>query len=241
MGLAAKMGVRPFVLAEPLQADIVIGFDVNGFDQTSIGAVTLDGASGDVITQTTSGFSAGRSTAAPEFETKSALRCQIEDAVQEKEEASSIVIHRDGTLKNREESAIRELIPALVDEGTLPEDVRWGVVEVNEDPAHRIFDPDHDLRAPTGTYTTLGRTTGLVVNGGHPYVPQGTPKVTLCTVAATNSDWDIAALTQDVFRLSFLNWGSPGSVNTRSPITTDLATELAKMFEKCNDIHYLPF
>jgi hypothetical protein len=241
MGLAAKMGVRPFVLAEPLQSNIVIGFDVNGFDQNSIGAITLDGESGDVITQTTSGFSAGQSTAAPEFETKSALRSQIETAVQEKETVSSIVIHRGGILKNTEEAAIRDLIPALVDEGTLPDDVRWGVVEVNEDPAHRIFDPAYNLRAPTGTYTTLGDTTGLVVNGGHPYVPQGTPKVTSCTVAATNSDWDIAALTRDVFRLSFLNWGSPGSVNTRSPILTDLATELGKMFEKCNEIYYLPF
>lgn len=241
MGLAAKMGVRPFVLADPLHTDIVIGFDVNGFEQTSIGAVTLDGQSGDVITQTTSGFSAGRSTAAPEFETKSALRSQIASAVQETGEVSSIVIHRSGILKNSEESAIRELIPELVDEGTLPEDVRWGVVEVNADTPHRIFDPDYGLRAPTGAFTTLGGTTGLVVNGGHPYVPQGTPRATSCTLAAANSDWDIAALTQDVFRLSFLNWGSPGSVNMRPPISTELATELAKMFEKCNEIQYLPF
>ncbi|GGJ17147.1 hypothetical protein GCM10008995_28790 [Halobellus salinus] len=241
MGLAAKMGVRPFVLADPLHTDIVIGFDVNGFEQTSIGAVTLDGESGDVITQTTSGFSAGQSTAAPEFETKSALRSQITEAVQEKGTISSVVIHRGGVLKNSEESAIRELIPELVEEGTLPEDVRWGVVEVNADTPHRIFDQAYDLQAPTGSYTTIGGRTGIVVNGGYPYVWQGTPRATSCTLAAANCDWDITALTQDVFRLSFLNWGSPGSVNMRPPISTDLATELAKMFEKCNEIQYLPF
>ena len=241
MGLAAKMGVRPFVLADPLHTDIVIGFDVNGFDRTSIGAVTLDGQSGDVITQTTSGFSAGRSTAAPEFETKSALRSQIDAAIQETGEVSSFVIHRSGILKNSEESAIRELIPELVDEGTLPETVQWGVVEVNADTPHRIFDTDYDLRAPTGAYTTIGGRTGIVVNGGHPYVWQGTPRATSCRLAAGNCDWDIETLTNDVFRLSFLNWGSPGSVNMRPPISTNLATELAKMFEKCNEIRYLPF
>lgn len=241
MGLAAKMGVRPFVLADPLHTDIVIGFDVNGFDQTSIGAVTHDGETGEVITQTTSGFSAGQSTAAPEFEAKSALRNQIEAAAQEKDRVSSIIVHRGGILKNSEESAIRELIPALVDEGTLPEDVRWGVIEVNADTPHRIFDPDYDLQAPTGAYTTIGDRTGIVVNGGHPYVWQGTPRATSCTLAATNCDWDITALTEDVYRLSFLNWGSPGSVNMRPPISTNLATELAKMFEKCNEIRYLPF
>lgn len=241
MGLAAKMGVRPFVLAEPLYTDIVIGFDVNGLEQTSIGAVTLDGQSGDVITQTTSGFSAGQSTAAPKFETKSALRNQISEAVQETGEVSSFVVHRSGILKSSEESAIRELIPELVDEGTLPEAVRWGVVEINADTPHRIFDTDYDLRAPTGAYTTIDDRTGIVVNGGHPYVPQGTPRATSCSLAIANSDWDITALTQDVFRLSFLNWGSPGSVNMRPPISTYLATKLAKMFEKCNEIHYLPF
>jgi hypothetical protein len=241
MGLAAKIGVRPFVLAEPLHPDIVIGFDVNGFNQNSIGGVTHNRETGEVITQTTSGFSAGQSTAAPEFETRSALRSQIEAAVQEKDTVSSIIVHRGGILKNSEEAAIRDLIPQLVDEGTLPEDVRWGVVEVNADTPHRIFDPDYDLQAPTGAYTTIGDRTGIVVNGGYPYVWQGTPRATSCTLAAANSDWDMAALTQDVFRLSFLNWGSPGSVNTRSPISTDLATELAKMFEKCNEIHYLPF
>lgn len=241
MGLAAKMGVRPFVLAEPLHTDIVIGFDVNGFEQNSIGAVTHDGDTGEVITQTTSGFSAGSSTAAPEFETKSALRNQIADAVEEKGSVSSIIIQRGGILKNTEEAAVRELIPELVDEGRLPEDVQWGVVEVNSDTPHRIFDQNYDLQAPTGAYTTIGDQTGLVVNGGHPYVWQGTPRATSCTLVAANSDWDITAMTHDVFRLSFLNWGSPGSVNMRSPISTDLATELAKMFEKCNEIQYLPF
>jgi hypothetical protein len=115
------------------------------------------------------------------------------------------------------------------------------VVEVNADTPHRIFDQAYDLQAPTGAYTTIGGRTGIVVNGGYPYVWQGTPRATSCTLAAANCDWDITALTQDVFRLSFLNWGSPGSVNMRPPISTDLATELAKMFEKCNEIRYLPF
>lgn len=241
MGLAAKLGLRPFVLAESLHADIVVGFDVNGFEQTSIGAVTIDGETGDVITQTTSGLNAGNSTAAPQFAAKSALRDQIEAAVQETGEVTSIIIHRIGRLKNDEEGAVQELIPELVDEGTLPEEVRWGVVEVSSDTPHRLFDPEYDLRAPTGAYTTLGDKTGLVVNGGHPYVPQGTPRATSCTLAAANSDWNIEAITQDVFSLSFLNWGSPGSVNMRSPISAYLATELAKMFEKCSEIRYLPF
>ena len=241
MGLAAKLGLRPFVLAEPLQADIVIGFDVNGFEQTSIGAVTIDGETGDVITQTTSGLSAGNSSAAPQFAAESALREQIETAVQKTGDVTSIMIHRAGVLKNDEEAAVRELIPELVDEGTLPEKVRWGVVEVSAETPHRLFDSAYELRAPTGAYSTIGGRTGIVVNGGHPYVRQGTPRATSCTLAAANSDWDIETVTQDVFRLSFLNWGSPGSVNMRSPISTDLATELAKMFEKCSEIRYLPF
>lgn len=241
MGLAAKLGLRPFLLTEPLCADLVIGFDVNGVKRSSVGAVTIDGKSGNVITHTTEGFGAGNSSSASTFATESALRSQIETAVHKNGNAGSILIHRGGILKNDEEAAIRSLMRELVDDGTLSDDLRWGVVEVSSDSAHRIFDPDNGLKAKTGASARINDETAVVVNGGAPYVFQGTPRATCCTLAASNCDWDINAIAQDVFRLSFLNWGSPGSVNMRSPISTKLSTKLAKMFEKCNQVRYLPF
>jgi len=241
-GLAAKLGVRPILLADGLSSDLYIGLSVSGDQVNTAAAVGISGPDGQLVYQTNTNIAAGQSTVTEQAIAKQVLRQGVSTANGRiSEEIRSITIHRNGQFGDGELDGIEEGIDRLIGSEVLPPDVEWEAVEITNNSPHRLYDPSARRHScVTGTYAVLDDRNGVVATYGSPHIHQGTPDPIHCSIKQGHGLNQTRDVLSDVLALSFLNWGAP-TMKTKEPITTHLPEQMHDILATGARIEYPPF
>lgn len=182
----------------------------------------------------------GSSSAADEFDFSRILRSGLETATNELDQGvSSLTVHKNGQFGDEEGDALWNVVSDFQERGLLNEDFEWDAVEILDNHPYRIF-KENDDACFTGGYTVLDDDNLLLTTWGEPYLHQGTPDPLRCRRKTGTDSLDMREIGQDVFALSFLDWGAP-SAKMKPPLTTKLAAKLSEILERCNRVRYPPF
>lgn len=242
LGFAAKIGVRPILLDEPLSSDLYLGFSVAGDTVNTAGAVALSGDDGDLVYQTNSNLASGSGSVTKSAIASQLLREAVADANREREtEIQSIVIHRNGKFGDGEIEGIKEGIEQLISSEELPASVTWSAVRIGSNARYRLYgSSEYGCVCPTGSYAELDARNGVVSTYGWPQIHQGTPHPLHCSIESASHSPQIQSVLSDVLALSFLNWGAP-TMKTKEPLTTRLPEAMHEILETGARINYPPF
>lgn len=238
--LASKLGIRPFLLDDGLNADVAIGLSVTGDQQTTACSVTVSGETGDVIDWTDRPHGRGNDQVTNHDLAEKLIGDGIVSATEQTDSSiDSLVIHRNGTYGNEELSGIESAIEGLKAEGYIDSDFSWSAVELRDSTSYRIYSEGGDRACRTGAYARIDESTILLSPSGGEYTYQGTPRTFQVRRKAGTGDFDIVGVGKDVFDLSFLVWWSPGS-KISDPITTRYPGRMHSLFENCPRLQFLP-
>jgi hypothetical protein len=211
----------PFVLAQPLNADLTIGIDVK---HNTVGYAVVSEAGRYVR------FHCEASQQSEKL-LSSQIKSQLEDIIRMefndlKRSLGSIVIHRDGRAFPEECAGAEKAIEALRAEGVLKPDATLTVVEISktgpstvrffdvkeENGTKRVSNPQVGLHYVTGNDAYLATT-------GWPFQRPGTSKP--LHVRYVKGGLPFKDCLEDIYRLSVLAWGRPEDCS-RLPITIKL-------------------
>jgi hypothetical protein len=124
----------------------------------------------------------------------------------------SIIVRRDGRAFLSEWAGFKDAIETLIQEGLLPADTVYGVVEVHKTSAEgcRLVEDSYGqpLRNPSiGSWAYIDQKEGIVCTTGFPFPTKGTVKPITVRIAA--GELDLEKLLEDTFRMSQLCWPVP--------------------------------
>ncbi|MBI2924209.1 MAG: hypothetical protein HYY24_00710 [Verrucomicrobia bacterium] len=214
----------PFVLAEPLHANVTIGVDLKAHHV----GFTLIGQCGAYIETLTKKARFAEHLRPEEFEKHlfEILRSYHERTG---DYASTVVIHRDGRMFESELAGARAGLQRLVSEGFVAPTASLTCVEIGKQSyaSLRLFDVKREtngrsdfVRNPlVGQYFIPSPTEGYLVATGFPFDRQGT--VLPLHVRKVDGPMPLVELLKDVYRLTTLTWTRPEDC-TRYPITIKL-------------------
>jgi hypothetical protein len=213
-------GCWPFVLARPLNTDLVVGLDV----KNNTAGFMLVFKDGKTFSFTTSDSDEKERLSRGHVATKlyKILKAELEN---EPREIRDITIHRDGILYEGERRGIREALDKLANEGLIREDHSCNFVEIKKSSRVpvRLFDtvtPQGSMQELTqnprfGTYLILHNVAFLCTTG-RPFKYHGTTKP--LQVRKVEGSMDIKLIIEDIFALANLTWTKPNYCS-RLPIT----------------------
>jgi hypothetical protein len=210
----------PFVLATPLNADMVIGIDVK-----------LHTACFTFVSKNGRKFRTEiRSSNQKEMLGKDKVRTILLEILRQElphEKIKSIVVHRDGRLYMSEKKGIYETIELLKKENLL-DGVSLNFVEISKSsPASvRFFDVDQTSNhrmyinnAQVGSYYCTSAQDAFVSTTGRPFLNQGSANP--LHIKYINGSLPLENIIEDIYSLSCLAWTNPRGC-TRYPVTTKL-------------------
>jgi hypothetical protein len=135
-----------------------------------------------------------------------ALRSAIGPLVEANGPPASMVVHREGSHPKAEREDTEALIPGMVADGLLADEVRVSFVELNLKHPFRLF--QEGLKGPAtcraGSYAVLDERTALLATTGYPVKTRGTPEVLMVTARSDQAPGDAA---RDAHNLGALDWG----------------------------------
>lgn len=212
----------PFILAEPLHADLIVGLDVK---HHTVGYSVVSGGGRSIrLLCESSRQSEKLQTSQIRTQLEGIVRAEFDDLGRS---LGSIVIHRDGRTFPEELAGARHAFESLQAEGVFRPDATLTVVDiaktersmlrffdVKDDGARtsRIDNPQVGLHYVTGSDAYLA-TTGL------PFARPGTSKPLHVRYVAGGLPFEDCL--EDIYRLSVLAWGRPDDCS-RLPITIKL-------------------
>ena len=219
LSLYSKAGGTPWVLAEPLYFDCIIGFDVGG------GGVVATVSQGAPLT-----FNWVIEDQSREGLVKAIVECLRMARMSEK-----IAFHKDGPLHDWELEALR----ASIDEAKrlkILDEPLWCAFEVKSRFTPRILSSSglSMYNPEKGVYVQLDKFKAIVATTGfpeRPLSPAQSPVRPIMVEAVDGSWWDFdftKALT-DIYWLSELHWAS-GFTSTRLPISTLYAKRMCSFW-----------
>ncbi len=222
LAMLVENGTRPWGLADPLHHELQFGFDVARFRHGGLmGASVISNPSASDILFTYKEF-AGRERMPAKIIGPFVLE-QLERFHEVNGRAPrSILFQRDGRLLESElqgiQTALRKFLERHVGE-TAPS---WAAATVEKNTAIplRVFLPEGEGvgRAYSGTYAIQDPRTGWLVLAGGPGLRHGTPRAVQVEIAGSSGETGLVPVLADIFRLSQLNWNSPG-IDISLPIT----------------------
>jgi hypothetical protein len=240
-GLAVKLGAYPFSLADDLNSDVYLGLSVAGDQSTTATAVAIDGRDGRILYQTEEPLGQGNSTVSEGYPAKRIIQQSLKTASSAFDRPiKSFAIHRNGDFGDTELETLSTELPALQEQEYVHSDASWSAVEIIENHPYRLFSKRGSRAPDTGAYAKLDDNHVLVTTYGEPQIHQGTPQPLMCKKRAGSQDQAITDIGDDLFRLSFLNWGSP-MMKMKPPVTTKIPKELNEIFDKSTRVRYPPF
>jgi hypothetical protein len=139
-------------------------------------------------------------------------------------EPESIVFHRDGRIYDSELLGIRRAILELKQLRSVPENLKYGVVEIRKTSATRprLYRKLHSRFAnpKMGLLARFGQREGALATTGYPMLKRGTAQPLYLEVVEGNID--LSDIAHDIYALSHLAFASPGSCMSL-PFTIALA------------------
>lgn len=213
----------PFVLAEPLKADLTIGIDVK---ENSAGIL--------VVGKFGSQFRFDiRESRQKEKLLEDQLKKYLEEIVEEEAKSNpsliqNIVIHRDGRLFSTEVKGAKLAVENLKHRGIIASDAQLTLVEISKKSSIRLrlfdFQRRHNggrsIENPeVGHYYIMNDTEAFICTTGRPFLRQGTANPLY--IRKLEGDLTIEEVIEDIYKLSTLTWTKPDDCS-RYPITIKL-------------------
>jgi hypothetical protein len=212
----------PFVLADPLHADVTVGIDVK-HHTVAYAVVSQAGRS--------IGFHCETSQQSEKL-LASQIAAHLEQILREEFAAHgksirSVVIHRDGRAFGEECEGAAKAVEVLRADGVLTSDASLTILEISKSGPStvRFFEvereqgkPDRAMNPRVGTHYFSGNDAYLATTGW-PFARQGTANP--LHVRYVSGGLPFAACLEDVYRLSVLAWSRPEDCS-RVPITIKL-------------------
>lgn len=220
----------PFVLADPLRADLTIGVDLKAHHV----GFTLIGKGGAHIDTRVHKTRFPEQLRADEFE-KHLVEIVRRYHETTGEYAVQIVIHRDGRMFESELKGAKRGLQRLKDDGFIAPHASLTAAEIGKHSAvsvrlfalHRRTATDIQAQNPTiGEYFIPNDTEGYLVSTGYPFAREGT--VLPLHVRKVEGALSIEHLLEDLFRLTTLTWSRPEGCS-RYPI--DIKLNDRRLFE----------
>ena len=228
LAVLTEVGIKPWVLADPLHHDLHIGIDLL---YGRIGYHALYGRGGRYVS---SDFGTAlhdghmrEQIKRPELRqrTESILRAVAASG----EPLGSLVVHRDGRWWSSESEGLREAVADLIRTGVLPQEFRYAVVEVRKNHLPvRLFtiieeEGGEKLVNPLpGSYRLLDAERALLATTGRPGGWEGrrgrTASTLLLEVVDARGEVELERIVEDTYRLTHLNWNAP-EIEIAHPVT----------------------
>lgn len=213
----------PFVLAEPLHADVTIGVDLKS---QHVG-FTLVGKGGGYIDTRVKKTRFREHLRAYEF-AKHLIEILRQYHDREGEFASTIVVHRDGRMFESELAGAHAALGRLLEDGFVAPNANLTCVEIGKHSytSLRLFEvcrqrgPNEIVRNPrVGQYFIPTPAEGYLVATGYPFDRDGT--VMPLHVRKVEGPMAMEMILEDVYRLTALTWSRPEDCS-RYPVTIKL-------------------
>jgi len=214
----------PFVLNEPLQADIVIGIDV----KNNMAVFTLV-ANGGRIVRVQRSRSKQREQLLESQVTQVITEMLAKDLPELRTPIRSVVVHRDGRAWPSEISGAKKAFAAMAEDGLVDRKVEVSVFEIlKSSPAPLRFfsfeeptkhNPNGVINPVLGSWLKLSEKDGYICTTGAPLLLQGTADP--LHVRKASGCMSIEDGLKDVFDLSCLTWPKPDGC-MRLPLTIKL-------------------
>ena len=202
--------IYPFVLAEPLNADLVIGIDV----KNKTASYTFI----DKYARNTAPFfhNSNQKERLSKVQVDNMFYSKIKDISSRLDyKIQRIVIHRDGRLYYQEKDGITEAINELAKNGYISPNPEVTFIEIPKSTAasyrllnigmkngrERIYNPT------IGTYEILNEREGLICNTGYPFRHKGTTKPLF--IKKNSGKMPMKDVLQDIFYLANLAYTKP--------------------------------
>ena len=208
LSVYSKAGGVPWILAEPLYADVYIGIDT-----VSTGvAVTILSSNDGMYFNWYTGLN-------PDVEVIRTLGEVLKSALSSSEYliegVERVVIHRDGRCFEEEVEAVKDVIGWGIIKGIFNSDVEWSLMEIRKRIVPRVIGRRFNrfVNPEKGVFYALGPHEYLVVTVGfpeHPYITQSglVRPIIVELVEASTWEVDMRKLVRDVYWLSELHWAS---------------------------------
>jgi hypothetical protein len=148
-----------------------------------------------------------------DLDAQSVRRC-VTEAQRYASSSDTIIYLRDGEIFDKERGIFEDTIDGL-------RYSRAAIVSIKENVPFRIYRMFNAkiMKPLSGDYYFLDDKNAVLCAAGSDIYEHGTPKPIVAEVIPVKGDIDVRALTEDVFKLAFLNWGSPGrSYSVPAPI-----------------------
>lgn len=216
----------PFILSTPLHADLVIGIDVK---EHVAGFTFIDKQSKNILPHYD--ISKNKERLSTDQVTKvlvEKLRILISNIASD---IKRITFHRDGRLYRTEILGIENAIKLLVDEGLLPDDVSYNLIEIPKNSVipfrmievtrqYDIFNQINDngavLNPRNGAWTQVNAKEAFIITTGREFARQGTSHPLF--VRYVRGDMSFKDVLEDIYFLSHLAFTKPDDCS-RNPLT----------------------
>jgi hypothetical protein len=205
--IVARAGGIPWILYDKLHYGCYIATDV-GRSKSEYWAMSIVYDQDGKFT-----IEQGRLTVGEDLDEQSVRQC-IAEAQRYAPSSDTIIYLRDGDIFERERVMFEKAIEGL-------SYVRVAIVSIKENVPFRIFRKlNSKVTKPlSGDYYFLDDYNIVLCAAGGEIYEHGTPKPIVAEVIPIRGDIDAGAVAEDVFKLAFLNWGSPGrSYSVPAPI-----------------------
>lgn len=224
-GLFAKSGGIPWLLYDELNYDCYVAVDVGRekAEYWAMGVVQDKRGTFEVIE--------GELMRGEDLNEASLERCvakalEMEGISPERKKLKHLILLRDGDVKETELTIFKK-----VTEKT--EIQNCAVAWIKKSVPHRIFRRASDtlLKPQSGDYVQLDENSIMICCAGVDEYEHGMPKPKVVELTVIKGDIDITKIAQDIFYMSYLNWGSP-SHSYSSPAPLRLAHKLASQLSR---------
>jgi len=230
-GFLGKMGFRPWLLAERLNADLYIGIDT--MPSKAVVGVAVNPL-GDYLLEEIRMLK-GR------LIPRDTIRRFVRDLVYRAARLSRladnrkllVVIHRDGDLYPEELDGILESKEGLLRRGI---QVKYVIVSVKKTTPYRIYDLDESLgkyeACRMGSYVKLDSHHALLASTGLPLLSQGMARPLLVELCHSDDEkYGIDVASQEIYRLSYMHWATI-TQKIKLPATIKFADDFAYMISE---------
>lgn len=228
---------KPFVLAEPLNADLTIGIDVK---KSIAGYIFVDKTTENIRKHREK----SKSGVAERLTSEQVCKVFIDNikSLAKYSAIENIVVHRDGRVFKVELEGMSKAIKLLKDANILSQNASLTVIEIHKSSVtslrlyevtgdYNIFETKHDnnlVKNPKiGSWLTFNSKEGFVATTGREFKHRGTSKPLY--IKRTFGEMPIEALLKDVYWLSTLAHSKPDDCS-RNPLTISYADKLINDF-----------
>ena len=203
-GLLGKMGGRPWVLHQKLSSDFYIGLDVGGEKRARVACYTFFDGYGKYIGEE------WRPQRGEEVDPSELMRILVNAIRRCQNKIESLVVHRDGELRQNELRGIELAKRELIAERIMPEHTRIACVNVKKAVPFRLYDVKNgrERGCIAGSYLILDDHRGILAATGTPLLRQGLAQPLLVELVEPFDEADMGEIIRDVYELSFMHWGS---------------------------------